>query len=144
MSAADKNATMWKLASFGELDGLIALHEAGKNLQEQDERGFTPFNWAARNGHLPVMSFLIENGCGASLEVPSFGGMRPIHHACNKNLERVVRQLVKDGADTNSVDENGDAPLHYTAARGVLNIVVALLDGGAKLLAVNGKMLQLI
>ena len=50
-----------------------------------------------------------------------------------------MRQLLKEGADVNSLDENGDTPLHYTAARGVLNIVVALLDAGAKLLAVNGN-----
>lgn len=78
----------------------------------------------------------MELGC--SVEVPSFGGLRPLHHACNKNLERVVRALIKGGADVNSKDENGDTPLHYAASRGVLNIVVALIEGGAKTHVVNG------
>lgn len=88
--------TCWKLASFGELDGLKALIESGVNVTEQDDRGFTPLNWAARNGHLNVVSFLIENGC--SLEVPSFGGLRPLHHSCNKNAEKIVKTLIKASA----------------------------------------------
>lgn len=73
--------TIWRLASFGELDGARAvnnylfvltllsgaaiksLHSEGKALDEQDDRGFTPLCWAARNGHLPVVTYLVENGC---------------------------------------------------------------------------------
>lgn len=78
----------------------------------------------------------MELGC--TLEQPSFGGLRPLHHACNKNLERVVRVLLNGGADANAKDENGDSPLHFAAARGVLNIVVALLEKGAKAQSTNG------
>ncbi len=31
----------------------------------------------------------------------------------------------------NKSDENGDNPLHYASARGVLNLVTAILDAGA-------------
>ena len=65
--------TPWKLASFGELDGIKKLVEDGKAVDDQDERGFTPLCWAARNAHIPVLSFLIEKGC--SLEKASFGGL---------------------------------------------------------------------
>ena len=31
--------------------------------------------------------------------------MRPLHHACNKNSEKVIRLLLKSGADSNAPDE---------------------------------------
>lgn len=86
----------WKLASFGELDGLKKLVEEGKDVDSPDERGFSPLCWAARNAHIPVVTYLVENGC--SLEKASFGGLRPLHHACNKNSERMIRLLLKAGA----------------------------------------------
>lgn len=49
-----ENATIWKLASFGEYEGVKALVDHGVHAQEQDERGFTPLTWAARNGHMQV------------------------------------------------------------------------------------------
>jgi ankyrin repeat protein len=49
-----ENETIWKLASFGEFDGIKALVEQGISPQDQDERGFTPLAWSARNNHLQV------------------------------------------------------------------------------------------
>ena len=113
MPSKEENETVWKLACFGELEILKIRFDEGESMNEQDDKGFTPLNWAARNGHRDVVAFLMEKGC--SVEVPSFGGMKPIHHACNKNLERIVRLLLKK-ADVNSSDENGDSPLHYAAS----------------------------
>jgi len=127
--ASVKQDTVWKLASFGELELLKAQIEQGVSVDFQDDRGFTPLNWAARNNHAAVVSYLIEQG--KSIETPSFGGLRPLHHACNKNLERVVKILLTAKADPNATDEGGDSPMHFAAARGVLNIVVALLEAGA-------------
>jgi ankyrin repeat protein len=132
-----ENDTIWKLASFGEFDGVKALVEQGISPQDQDERGFTPLAWSARNNHVQCVKYFLELGC--SMEVASFGGLRPLHHACNKNLEKVIRVLLQSGADPSAKDENGDSPKHYAAARGVLNIVVALLEKGAKAHNTNGN-----
>ena len=50
----------WKSAIFGELDGLKKFVELEVKVDEQDERGFTPLNWAARNGHEDVLKYLVE------------------------------------------------------------------------------------
>lgn len=42
--------------------------------------------------------------------------------------EKIVRLLVRAGADVNAVDDNGDTAMHYAAARDVLNIIVILLE----------------
>ena len=79
--------TPHNVAMFGEVEQLKKMCEEDENtsLDTPDDRGFTPLNWAARNGHQAVLEFLVDKGC--SLESPSFGGLRPLHHACNKNLE---------------------------------------------------------
>lgn len=69
----------------------------------------------------------------------TFAGMRPLHHACNKNHEGVIRYLVKAGAEINCVDENGDTCLHWACARGVLNVVVFLVENGANYSITNGQ-----
>ena len=58
--AAADSVNPWKLASLGELDGIKKLVEGQVAVDDVDERGFTPLCWAARNGHLSVLQFLID------------------------------------------------------------------------------------
>ena len=76
-----------------------------------------------------IIIYLIE--LKVSLELPSFGGLTPLHHACNKNQEKIVSKLIKAGCNINCADDNGDTPLQFASSRGVLNIVVELLENGA-------------
>ena len=131
---------MWNAAIFGELEILKKLCENEEEpapIDEPDERGFSPLCWSARNGHNPVLSYLIDKKC--SMEQGSFAGMKPLHHACNKNLESTVKLLLGAGAEVNSTDDNMDMPLHWAASRGVLNIVIALLNSGADINACNAQ-----
>lgn len=68
--------TAWKQASFGEYEGLKSIIDSkgGGKFDDQDDRGFTPLCWAARNGHFQVMNYLIDLGCNK--EIASFGGLR--------------------------------------------------------------------
>lgn len=149
-SKAQTNAsydTVWKLASRGELESLKPLlADNPKLIDTPDERGFTPLSWAARNGHLETVNYLTDK-LGANTELFSFGGLRPLHHAVNKNHEKVIKALIQgpeelkiNNDDTNSttsiskfapadllsLDENGDSVYHYAASRGVLTIMTFL------------------
>ena len=126
MAEIEEHLNAWHYASFGELDSLKTLKEEGGDVDGSDDRGFTPIAWAARNGHEEVVKFLIE--CECKLESGCFGGLKPLHHATNKNLERIVKMLIKAGSDVNAVDDNMDTVLHYASARGVLNIVIHFLS----------------
>lgn len=131
--------TVWTAAIFGDLDILKKLVEEDEiECDEIDDRGFTPLTWSARNGHMNVLEYLCdERKC--STEKGSFGGLKPLHHACNKNLESIVKYLISAGSDANSTDDNMDTPLHWAASRGILNIVMALLDAGADFNAANAQ-----
>jgi len=90
--------TVWNSSIFGELEILKKLCEDEEApIHEADDRGFTPLCWAARNGHNPVLTYLIDKKC--SMEQGSFAGMKPLHHACNKNLESTVKLLLAAGAE---------------------------------------------
>ncbi|GMI03139.1 hypothetical protein TrLO_g2499 [Triparma laevis f. longispina] len=138
---ANLDSNIHQLASFGILDGIKKLvegetpegeepdPETHHDVNEKDERGSTPLVWACRNGHLEVVTYLIEHG--AEVDTKSFGSMTPLHHSCNSSFEACVAKLIVAGADSNATDEEGNTCLHWAVSRGVLNIVVRLTDAGA-------------
>jgi len=106
----------WKLASIGDVAGLKLLVEAGKvDIDAKDEYGTPAIVWAARNGYVEAMLYCIE--MGASIESEGFGGMRPLHHACNQLEHPVLVELLSREADVNSADDHGNRPLHFAAER---------------------------
>lgn len=54
---------------------------------------------------------------GADLETQSYGGMRPLHHACNNSKEAIITYLLDKGASPNARDDNDNSALHWAAAR---------------------------
>lgn len=55
-----------------------------KILRERDEWGYTPAHWAALDGNVELMRFIIDKS--APIDLPCLGtqGPRPIHWACRK------------------------------------------------------------
>lgn len=48
-----------KNSNFTEVEKLV---KAGVDINQQDEHGWTPLNYAAGKGNLPMVQFLLENG----------------------------------------------------------------------------------
>ena len=130
----------WLLASHGYLLQLQKYkEEKGEewNPNEQDEVGCTPLIFAARNGKLSTVKFLIEDG--ADMEAPGYGGMRALHHAVNNIEEECLTYLIEKGASCQARDKAGDTAIHWAASRGVLNLVSAVIDGGCDVNASNNR-----
>lgn len=49
-------------AGHGQLAVLRLLQKHGANLQNEDERGDTPLIYAAKDGHLDIVRFLLKAG----------------------------------------------------------------------------------
>jgi ankyrin repeat protein len=82
----ERRKSAWHAAEFGDIDAIRTIYDEQFSnkpaaVDEQDERGFTAIAWASRNGHQQIVSFLIEEK-KCNIEKPSFGGLRPLHHAC--------------------------------------------------------------
>ena len=84
---------------------------AGVDLNARDDYGNTALCWAARNGALESLEYLI--GKGANIESAGYGGMRPLHFASNFAREKVVQVLLNNGADVDAKDEGGNTALHW-------------------------------
>ena len=120
------------LAANGLPDVLAKLLETSEtaiDLNAKDEYGCAPLLWAARNGHIDMLKLLLDKG--ADVETAGYNGMRALHHVCNSSKEKCVEILLEADANPNATDDANSTPLHWAAARGVLNIVVRLSDKGA-------------
>lgn len=78
---------MTAIESFVEKLGTDAL-------SSRDEWGYTPAHWAALDGNIEIMRYLIE--CNAPVDLSCLGtqGPRPIHWACRKGHTAVVQLLL--------------------------------------------------
>lgn len=51
-----------ELVKAADLDGIKALLDSGVDVNEGDEQGWTPLNWAAGKGQVEILSLLVEKG----------------------------------------------------------------------------------
>ncbi|HET6248338.1 MAG TPA: ankyrin repeat domain-containing protein [Tepidisphaeraceae bacterium] len=99
-----------------------ALVNARRTLVAMADRdqGFTPLHYAARNGDLPMVRFLLENH--AQVMAGDSTGNTPLHFAANK---AVAEALVAAGADVNARGNCGETPLHRARTREVAEVLLA-------------------
>lgn len=102
------------LASSGDLKGLKATRLALGG--EVDQEGYTLLHHAARNGHLPVVQYLIE--MGVDLDATNSQGNTALHLAVMAEQVEVVDFLLASGADHTILNSDQDTPLHLAVSGG--------------------------
>lgn len=123
------DTNVFKLAANGDLAGVKRLAEqSGFDVNASDPTGMSALAWAARNGNVDVMAFLIDKS--ASIEALSPGGLRPVHHACNFSREDALKLLFDKGADLTAVDDAGCTPMHWCVAMGSPGPACAIVHRG--------------
>ncbi len=91
--------------------------------------GDTPLNLAARNGHTPLVEFLVSQG--AYVNAGNIIGATALHDAAYNGHADTVECLVGLGANVNTRDKAGVAPLHIAAYNGHAATVECLVSLGA-------------
>ena len=81
-----------------------------------------------------TMETLLEQGIDLN-EPLEFDGRLPLMHATVHSKTEVVKFLIENGADIDAFDSEGNTALVTAAFLGSVEIVQALIDGGANLLA---------
>jgi len=89
----------------------------------------TPLRAAAYDGHLDIVSCLIENG--ADVNARTNFDSTPLMVACRNGHMNVVTYLLERGANMELQDKRGNTVLHYAAERGHFEIANELLALGA-------------
>lgn len=114
------------------------------NLVHAKTNGATPLIMAARNGHLEVVKYLIEN-CGADkaqqgsvrFDGETIEGAPPLWCAAAAGHYDVVKYLVESGADVNQTTYTNSTPLRAASFDGHFEIVKFLVENKADIEIAN-------
>jgi ankyrin repeat protein len=87
--------------------------------------------WAVVRGDLAeVKRLVIDCGVNPNIQSTAEGGT-PLHVAADRGYLRIVKFLLKHGANPNMKNDYGNTPLHDAAAFGHREVVKLLLEHGA-------------
>ena len=119
-------------AEEGRLDVIEYLCENIEgDTNPADERMATPFQLAAQQGHLHVVSFYtgrLPNPNPGRLSDDAFRGWTPLHNAAGNGHLPIVQHICSLLNDKNPKDAIGFTPLHNAAYRGHLEVVKYLIQ----------------
>ncbi|RLC51579.1 MAG: hypothetical protein DRH79_05990 [Candidatus Cloacimonadota bacterium] len=114
----------------GNLARVQELIEADSSLLElQDDRLFTPLNWAVTRGHHDIFMYLLEKG--ADINTVDIDGSNLLINAGTGGNFEIIKFLVEEkGFDINFVDNNGVTPFYSSCGSGNVEILKYFVDKG--------------
>ena len=125
---------LYDAADAGDPERVQVLVERGADKEKvtNKEVGYdtTPLSIASRNGHLPVVQYLVEQG--VDKEMKDFFGWTPLYIASRNGHIGVVRYLVEQGSNMEKTSGPRTwTPLHVACIEGCSDVVRYLLEQGA-------------
>ena len=132
LAAADGSTPLHYAAAGGSLEATRALLQAGARPNLATRQGQTALHLAAHAGHTEVLVALLW--AGADPHVATDGsGYTPLHLAVDGGHPDAVPPLVASSATVLDLEdaETWQTPLHWAAAKGSTQVVLALLECGA-------------
>ncbi|MBI5918598.1 MAG: ankyrin repeat domain-containing protein [Nitrosomonadales bacterium] len=121
--------TLLEAAETGDFEAANTLLRNGEDVDERDERSWTPLLVAAFNGHEKIALLLIEHG--AAIDARDRSGYTALHWAAYNGKNEVLALLLSEKLDPNLRNNSGWTPLMQAATRGHAEVVKLLIDKGA-------------
>ena len=128
------NRDFLKAACEGNLNRVESLFrsQSGIDKNGQEHRGYTAVYFAASNGHLRVVKFLVEEA-KVDIDIADGGGQTPLWTAINHGRDDVALYLIEKGANIHKANGKRYAPLLVAAESGRDVVAKALIAKGADL-----------
>ncbi|KAL1294664.1 hypothetical protein HN51_055457 [Arachis hypogaea] len=122
-----KSELLYQQVSYGNIEGIKALHRDGAGLEWIDREGKTPLIVACMNPELyNVAKTLIELGANVNAYRPGRHAGTPLHHAAKRGLESIVKLLLLHGANPLILNDDCQTALEVARAKGHSNVVRAI------------------
>lgn len=132
------NEALWEAVDRNDIDqveklinkklyGNIAAHPNAKGLND-----WNSLHMAASDGLADITKILITKGDHTDVDARTTMNRTPLHLAVLHNHLEVVKVLIYHNADINSIDNEFNTPLHYSAALGYYELVSWLLSQNPK------------
>lgn len=118
----------------------VLLRQNGINLELANAGGNTPLMIAIAKQNPIIVDLLIKRGANAETINPN-NGQTALHVAALKNIKsiQIALALIAENADINSIDADGNTPLHIAAKNGNVHICQLLIVEGANKNAINNS-----
>ena len=127
---------IFKACELGKLESVQRLIGTGvikKNIKDSDN--LTPLYYACKNGHLPILDYLV--GKGFSPYGKDDNGNTLLHIASLNGHLPIVKYLVCKGCSTNAKNKIGNTPLHMASMNGHDEVATFLISKGSNRYAKN-------
>lgn len=108
-SAYNREAALICAERHGHMDDAVALLLIETCRYADLKARGTPLYWAARGGHMPLVTYLVAHG--ATLAQHRMGDTE-LHAAAANNSLEMAQLFIKMGAKVNAKDDDGYTPLH--------------------------------
>ncbi|XP_050219288.1 putative E3 ubiquitin-protein ligase XBAT35 isoform X2 [Mercurialis annua] len=119
-----KGELLYQQVSYGNTEGIKALHREGAPLEWVDREGKTPLIVACLNPELyNVAKTLIQLGANVNAYRPGRNGGTPLHHAAKRGLVNTVKLLLSHGANALVMNDDCQTALEVARAKGYNNVV---------------------
>jgi len=120
-------------ADYGSVSITQALLDAGANVNVVDNDGLTPVIWAASKGYAQIVKQHIKHkaNVNAKCTYSRLKGHTALSLATLENSYSTCKELIKAGANVNSMDTDGDLPINIASYKGNLKIMKLLIENGA-------------
>mmetsp|Transcript_51103 Transcript_51103/g.94563 ORF Transcript_51103/g.94563 Transcript_51103/m.94563 type:complete len:433 (-) Transcript_51103:250-1548(-) len=117
-----------KAVRTNALELVMYLLAKGADPHVADKSNRTILHWAALEGHLQILEYLLTTVPNLNVDKADGGGDNPIHLAAYNGHLPVVRMLVRAQADTLAQNAGGFLPQELAEARRMWHVVTYLLD----------------
>ncbi len=129
MNMDDLKSELSDAANDGDLETVkkILSKPIHPDINDEDE-GLTPLEWAADDGHLDVVEYLLQQG--ADLHHKDKEGRTSLMWAISGCNDNIIKLFIEKGVDVFAQTTKGESAITMAANRGQLNTVQRLLEAG--------------
>ena len=128
--SSQSKPTLFTVVKYHDITQLEEMVEAGEDINQTDENGWTPLHVAAADGREHMVGWLITHG--AKVDAKLSDGRTPLYLTSSQNDESTARLLVQKGADPFIKTKSGWSALDVFAYNGKEDFVREVLAGKEK------------